>query len=108
MGIFSPTTIRASSLSSVIKLGVDKTFEPEIVEIALRSDENAKLFPKVVIVPTLSPRPKAAGAVVPTAAAPSTALIAALAPMIFVLPEEVGPVKLVPANAVFELLSACH
>ena len=99
--------MRASSLSSVIKLGVDKTFAPEIVEIALRSDENAKLLPKFVIEPILSPRPKV-GAAAPVAAVPSTALTAALAPIMFVLPEEAGPVKLDPANAVFELLSACH
>ena len=93
-------------MSSVIKLGVDNTFAPEMVETALNREENAKFFPKLVIEPTFSPRPK--GAVATAPAVPSTALIAALAPMMFVLPEVVGPIKFVPAKAVFELLSACH
>ena len=79
--------MRASSLSSVIKFGVDKTFAPEMVETALKSEEKARLLPKFVIEPILSPRPKA-GTAAPAAAAPSTELIVALEPKIFVLPEE--------------------
>ena len=107
IGIFWPTIIRASSLSSVIKFGVDKTFAPEIVETALNNDENAKLLPKFVIEPILSPRPKA-GTAAPAAAVPSAELIAALAPKILVFPEDAGPLKLVPPYAVFALFNACH